>query len=165
MPRPGARDDSGGMSMRTTRDGRVVVAVGRSPASSAAVRWAATEAARRGTVLDVLHVVERGHWPVHEERRAALESARQQVPDRVARALGWAHTDVDISVRVVCGPLVDCLQRYAAHAAVLVVGKPSSTAHHSLPGRLADRVPCPVVVVDEAGEAARAGGPARARPA
>jgi nucleotide-binding universal stress UspA family protein len=153
------------MSMHAARAGRVVVAVGSSPACSAALRWAAAESLRRGTVLDAVHVVERGSWPVHEERRAALESARQQIPDRVARALGWGYADVDVSVRVVCGPLLDGILQHARHAGLLVVGRPSAAAHRNLPGRLAERSACPVIVIDEAGEAARARPAATARPA
>jgi K+-sensing histidine kinase KdpD len=153
------------MSTHSAPDRRVVVAVGTSAAGAEALRWAAAEAKRRGTVLSAVYVVERGRWPVHEERRAALETARQQVPDRVARALGWAHDDLHVAVRVVCGPLVDSLAQQARGACLLVVGMPSAAVHRNLPGRLVDRSGCPVVVVDESGEAVRARTPARARPA
>lgn len=153
------------MSMRTSPQGRVVVAVGTSTAGSAALRWAASEATRRGTDLSAVYVVERGHWQVHEERRAALEAARQQIPDRVARALDWRHPDLHVSVRVVCGPLVDSLLQHSRGACLLVLGMPSATGHRNLPGRLADRSGCPVIVVEENGKGVRARSVARARPA
>jgi nucleotide-binding universal stress UspA family protein len=157
-------EDSEDMGTRAAPDGRIVVAVGNSAATAAALRWAAAEASRRETTLAALYVVERGHWPVHEERRAALETARRELPERVGRALGWVHADVAISVRVVCGPLVDCLLRHARGAALLVVGQPTARAHRNLPGRLADRADCPVVVIDERGAAATVRSGSLARP-
>jgi nucleotide-binding universal stress UspA family protein len=105
----------------------VLVGVSASAASAAAVRWAATEAARRGARLHAVHVVDlvdRYDAGLGADPHLELADAQRSVPARVA---GWVFTaglEADLVVSVTDGP-----------------------THGSLPATLAAQCLPPVAVV------------------
>ena len=133
----------------SVRPGKVVVGVDGSAAGAAAVRWAAAEAARRHTGLHAVHVVE------HEDRedpQLELDLARRSVPGRVGDWVCTEGIDVDIAVTVVTGNVATQLSRESSEAALVVIGRPDSPRHRSLPARLAAQCRCPVTMVGEHGD-------------
>jgi nucleotide-binding universal stress UspA family protein len=130
----------------------VVVGVDGTEVGLGAVRWAAQEAARRGTALRILHAApylgERGPTgaPPPELPRARGITA---VAYTVAR-----HTEpgVQSSTEVVPGDPVTSLLRAAAAGQLLVLGSsttgaPDEMVLATLAARVAARSPVPVVVV------------------
>lgn len=132
----------------------VGVAVDGSAASTAAVRWAAAEAARRGTPLKVIHVCEVNiaylwaapHLPEHlrEQCRptvaAGIELARRTAPG--IEVTGWT----------LVGPACRMLLLASEYADLLVVGRTgrSALAAHLVGStiyRLAAHARCPLVTV------------------
>lgn len=137
---------------------RVVVGVDTLGASRPAVEWAADEAARRGSILQVLHTWQipvgpgsmYGYpiWPDIEAcRLAALDEAAA-----VVAAVAERHPDLVIETIVAEGGAVTALATQSVGAEMVVLGR-----HHH--GRLAalllgsvsesavQRVDCPLVVI------------------
>ncbi|WP_439379088.1 universal stress protein [Amycolatopsis lexingtonensis] len=131
-----------------TPDRPVLAGVAASAASSAAIRWAAQQARRRGTALHLLHaceldVVSPGPRDelrlVHAHRvlRRAADVARQRAPG----------VRVEQAVRL--GTAVDRLLAGAAGAVLVVLGSPGPGGPPvgSVVLRVAAGAVCPVVVV------------------
>jgi nucleotide-binding universal stress UspA family protein len=135
----------------------IVVGVHGSPSSLAALRWAAREAALRGTGLLAVRA-----WEDQAKRRAPYASlAAQPVAgeDRVmaaARLEESARTAVTeaggaaVSVRLAEGLAARVLLDHAAGAELLVLGSAAGEGPHAV-GPVAQaclrHAPCPVVVV------------------
>ena len=134
----------------------IVVGVSRSPAGAAALRWALDAAAVQGWEVVAVHTFDlsvRADALLERNLDAeALESARraqiwvQQVaPNDAARRL--------LEFRSCVGEIGETLARESRGAVLLVMGVPTLTRHADLPARLRQRCNCPVILVDENGEA------------
>jgi nucleotide-binding universal stress UspA family protein len=137
------------------RRNEIVVGVDGSPAGDAAVRWAATEARRRGAALRLVHVCEENvalsvvpAWLISSVLR---QIARPTVRAARRRALGVAG-DVPIRTEVRIGSAARALLDAAEHAAMLVVGRTGRGSlpeflPGSVPSRLAASAECSLVTV------------------
>ncbi|HUY49511.1 MAG TPA: universal stress protein [Streptosporangiaceae bacterium] len=128
----------------TAAQRRIVVGVGRSPSSVAAVRWAAAEAALRGAILHAVHAWEpaaRGRAPYAPgrpgaDREADRTAASSLLATAVRTALGTEHQGAArggadghdgaqraaLMVEVAEGPPIQVLLRCARGADLLVLG-------------------------------------------
>ncbi|MFJ5260087.1 universal stress protein [Streptomyces sp. NPDC088387] len=142
-----------------TTHGRVVVGVGEQPVASAAVRFAAEEARRRGAGLEAVRA-----WrcPAHETTDHPLlagEPARlheQQAVEALEKALQDVPADVEVHRRTVEGHTRTVLVDASRDADLLVLGARRRQRHFGLQlGRVAHGVlhhsACPVVIVPEQG--------------
>jgi nucleotide-binding universal stress UspA family protein len=136
---------------------QIVVGVHGSPSSLAALRWAAREAALRGTGLLAVRA-----WEDHAKRRAPYASVAGQLmieEDRVvaaarleeaARAALNGTAGVAVSVTMAEGLAARVLLDHAVGAELLVLGSAASEGPHAV-GPVAQaclrHAPCPVVVV------------------
>lgn len=145
------------MSIDTeSRQRPVMVAVNNTDASAAAVRWAALEANRLGTRLEVIHVDDPGSSSDRRLERDPVGSFRlrqQRVVRRVADSIGPHVADVDVTVQVTKGRLSRTLTRAGRDAQLIVLGSPTCTAHAHLAEELAATCGCRVAVVDGSGRA------------
>lgn len=91
--------------------GPVLAGVDGSPVAVLALRWAAAEAARRHTGLEVLHVTPEHGGPPAQEAQRLLDAAVAAVPD--------AHP---VHASLVTGDPATALVRAASRAQLLVVG-------------------------------------------
>lgn len=133
----------------------IVVGLDHTPAGSAALLWAVDEGVRCNARVMAVHVYDRSradlaHGADHEaaKTRERIEAHRQLVDvlgDRAPR-LGTAISQLD-------GPVARRLVEAAGGASLLIVGRPTDPDHRSLLAELAAGVSCPVVVVNEGGDA------------
>lgn len=145
---------------------RVVVGMDDDPASMAALRFAAVEAAYRGGDVVALHVFHYPSiwgvfpvWPEEGQPAGYLCEQLQATVDAVlAERAAAGEPAVEITAMVVEGVDVDELRRAAAGVALLVLG----ARHHSrilgsvssmMLSHSADGPACPVVVVPAGAEA------------
>jgi nucleotide-binding universal stress UspA family protein len=142
---------------RADRRPRIVVGVDESPASLAALRWAAREAELRGTGLEVVHAWERTRWRVApyashirpqsgDEDRAA---AGARLEGAVRTMLGSASL-IPFTVEVTDGLATRVLLDRAAGAELLVLGGVVSSGRDAIGPVARDCLrhpPCPIVVV------------------
>jgi nucleotide-binding universal stress UspA family protein len=142
---------------------RVVVGMDDDPASVAALRFAATEAAYRGGDVVALHVFHYPSiwgvfpvWPEEGQPAAFIGAGLQETVDGVlAERVAAGEPAVEITPLVVEGINADELRRAAAGVALLVLGArhhsrvlgsvSSTVLNHSAHG-----LSCPVVVVPAA---------------
>ena len=136
---------------------RIVVGVDESPASLAALRWAAREAGLRATRLQVVQAWERARWRVApyascvrlrgtDEDRAA---AGARLEGAVQTMLG-AGSAIPVTVEVAEGLATQVLLDRAAGAELLVLGGVASTGRDAIGPVARDCLrhpPCPIVVV------------------
>lgn len=136
---------------------RIVVGVDESPASLAALRWAAREAGLRATRLQVVQAWERARWRVApyascmrlrgaDEDRAA---AGARLEGAVRTMLGPASA-IPVTVEVAEGLATQVLLDRAAGAELLVLGGVASTGRDAIGPVARDCLrhpPCPIVVV------------------
>jgi nucleotide-binding universal stress UspA family protein len=135
----------------------VVVGYDGSPASEAAVDWAAEQAVRTGERLDLVTAWE---YPTSWGSTIPLpdgydpaKDARQML-DPVIERLHGAHPDLDVRAHVVEGHPAEVLTEASKHGSLLVV---ASRGHRALTGVLLGSVSqhcvthadCPVVVFRE----------------
>ncbi|MEV7599821.1 universal stress protein [Kitasatospora sp. NPDC089797] len=135
----------------------VVAGIDGSAASTAAARWAAEEAVRRGASLRLVHA-----WPWLTDGVSSfaepddLPAAAQRTLAEAADGIRADHPDLAVQTDAVLDAPVDGLVAAAADADLLVLG---SRGHGGFAGLLlgsvsmavAGRSPVPVVVVREAG--------------
>jgi nucleotide-binding universal stress UspA family protein len=105
---------------------RIVVGIDGSDGSTAAVRWAAAEAARRDVELRVLTAYQRQHPGLHftagrQTQREAEQEATAVVHAAVTEARSIAP-DVEVRAVALAGYAVPVLLHAAEEAALLVVG-------------------------------------------
>ncbi|GHF33717.1 universal stress protein [Streptomyces fumanus] len=131
----------------------IVVGVDGSPAGLAAAHWAAQEAQRRGTGLQVVHV-----W--HRHARPApyipLDSNEHDwaghLLDEAVRSVRAAHPALWVTPRLVCEATVAALLAAATDAGLLVLGSlglgpVGGFVTGSVSQRVVGRSACPVVLV------------------
>jgi len=132
----------------------VGVAIDGSAASSAAVRWAAIEAARRAVGLKVIHVCEVNSaylWAIPNLPEQMQELSRPTVTEALDLARRTAP-GVEVSEWTLVGPAVRMLLLASEYAGLIVLGRTgrSALAAHmvgSTTYRLAAHARCPVVAV------------------
>jgi nucleotide-binding universal stress UspA family protein len=136
---------------------RIVVGVDESPASLAALRWAAREAGLRATRLQVVQAWERARWRVApyascvrlrgtDEDRA---TAGARLEGAVRTMLGPASA-IPVTVEVAEGLATQVLLDRASGAELLVLGGVASTGRDAIGPVARDCLrhpPCPIVVV------------------
>jgi nucleotide-binding universal stress UspA family protein len=145
--------------------GTIVVGVDGSPASRAALRWAAEEAELRGARLVALHawayvpaapIGEPGMIPMPAGDLAGQLDAEQAAADaELQDALGEAFPEkppVEIESKLVEGDPAEALVAEAEGADLVVVGSRGrsgikSVLLGSVSGHVVHHAPCPVVVV------------------
>jgi nucleotide-binding universal stress UspA family protein len=136
---------------------RIVVGVDESPASLAALRWAAREAGLRATRLQVVQAWERARWRVAPyatcvRLRATGEdhaAAGARLEGAVRTMLGPASA-IPVTVEVAEGLATQVLLDRAAGADLLVLGGVASTGRDAIGPVARDCLrhpPCPIVVV------------------
>jgi nucleotide-binding universal stress UspA family protein len=139
--------------------------VDESPASLAALRWAAREAGLRATGLQVVQAWERARWRVAPyASRLRLRSqdedqatAGARLEGAVRTALGPASV-VPVTVEVAEGLATQVLLDRAAGAELLVLGGVISTGRDAIGPVARDCLrhpPCPIVVVSWEGPTSR----------
>ena len=122
---------------------RIVVGVDESPASLAALRWAAREAGLRATRLQVVQAWERARW------RVAPYASCVRLEGAVRTMLGPASV-IPVTVEVAEGLATQVLLDRAAGAELLVLGGVASTGRDAIGPVARDCLrhpPCPIVVV------------------
>jgi nucleotide-binding universal stress UspA family protein len=136
---------------------RIVVGVDESPASLAALRWAAREAGLRATRLQVVRAWERARWRLapyaSRVRPGGRDEGRAEAGARlegaVRTALGPAPA-ILVTVEVAEGLATQVLLDRAAGAELLVLGGVASTGSDAIGPVARDCLrhpPCPIVVV------------------
>ncbi|HUL28286.1 MAG TPA: universal stress protein [Streptosporangiaceae bacterium] len=137
---------------------RIVVGVDESPASLAALRWAAREAGLRSARLQVVRAWERARWrlapyashvclpPGRDEDR---DAAGARLESAVRATLGPASL-IPVTVEMAEGLATQVLLDRAAGAELLVLGGVASTGRDAIGPVARDCLrhpPCPIVVV------------------
>lgn len=126
---------------------RIVVGGDHTRAATAALRWAALEAAETGAAVVVVHAFE--HEPdadlftLHHDRRAA----RYRTQSWVVEALGDLHAEVPVAVVTPDGPIEDALLSVAQNAKMVVLGQARHGRDKRLASELARTCHCPVITV------------------
>lgn len=136
----------------------IAVAVDGSAASTAAVRWAASEAARRHADLQFVHVCEVNEaylWSMPELPDYLRELGRPTVTKAIELAREIAP-DVEMHERMLVGPAARMLLMVSETAPMVVLGRSgrSALASHlvgSTTYRMAAHAHCPVVIVPASG--------------
>ncbi|NJC74058.1 universal stress protein [Planosporangium thailandense] len=145
---------------------KIVVGIDGSPPSLEALHWAALEAQRHDTELDVVLAY---HWRVPGARLVTSPQLEEQVQDLAAAIVDAAIAEartvaprVPAHGRAVLGEPAPALLAAAGDAGLLVVGSRGGGGFAgllagSVSTRVATQAPCPVVVVR--GRADHDGGP------
>ena len=139
------------------RNPRIVVGVDESPASLAALRWAAREAGLRAARLQVVQAWERARWRVAPyATRVGLRGGDEDSAAAGARLEGAVRTmlgpgsAIPVTVEVAEGLATQVLLDRAAGADLLVLGGVASTGRDAIGPVARDCLrhpPCPIVVV------------------
>jgi nucleotide-binding universal stress UspA family protein len=143
--------------------GRIVVGIDGSEHAAAALRWAAAEGELRAARVEAVHAwmfipptmtADSGLVPMAWSESTELLDATRDAAERVTAeqvrdVLGEGH---DVTVSLVQGDATDVLLDAAQGADLLVVGNRGRGAFKeallgSTSGKVADRAPCPVVIV------------------
>jgi nucleotide-binding universal stress UspA family protein len=138
----------------STDRNQVLAAAGRGPAARAVAAYAAREAAVRGSVLRLVHVIP-PDLPLSPRpllRKDSLQSVGAATLEQAAAEAAEASPGVPIAVSLISGPRAESLLADAESAALLVLGASGAAGGTGLwPGSLVTAVamsaPCPVVVV------------------
>jgi nucleotide-binding universal stress UspA family protein len=136
---------------------RIVVGVDESPASLAALRWAAREAGLRRARLQVVRAWERAWWRIAPYASRGLPRGRDedcaasaaQLELAVQTALG-PEPPIPVSVEVAEGLATRVLLDRAVGAELLVLGGAASSGRDAIGPVARDCLrhpPCPIVVV------------------
>ena len=136
---------------------RIVVGVDESPASLAALRWAAREAGLRAAWLEVVQAWERTRWRVAPYASCVRPRGTDEDPTAAgARLEGAVRTmlgpasAIPVTVEVAEGLATQVLLDRAAGADLLVLGGVASTGRDAIGPVARDCLrhpPCPIVVV------------------
>lgn len=134
--------------------GRVVVGVDGSDESLEAMRWACSEAARRGTDLDVVHA-----WSYpYPGSRTGIAEARELMRSHAARVLEHSvealgdSGDVDVEAHLVEASPIEALRHMSTDADLVVVasrgrGGFASLVLGSVSASVAGHTRCPTAIV------------------
>ncbi|TKK84028.1 universal stress protein [Herbidospora galbida] len=134
----------------------IVVGVDGSPATVAAIEWAADDAARTGLPLHVVFAVDRSPHEIPKFPSPGLEDALSRgaarVLDEAEKAARARQPGITVVTEQIEGRPADVLRRAAAEAAELVVGTRgmggfAGAVVGSVSSHVAGHVPGPVVVV------------------
>lgn len=142
--------------MKAVATSPIVVGFARTPAGSAALRWAARQALQRGTSVHAVQVYDRvGRADLslvidHDEERT-LERIRGHC--HLLDVLGPRVADQCVVYSQRDGDVAEQLLEAARDAAMVVVGAPSCHQTDRLVHELRERSDCPVIAVDEWGNA------------
>ncbi|MFF5213109.1 universal stress protein [Streptosporangium sp. NPDC000396] len=104
----------------------IVVGTDGSPTATAAVEWAADDAARRGRPLRIVHVMDR--WPYNisasppPDWHGFMTRAGEQVLAEAAKAVKERRPDVSVTTQLIEGMPSQVLREQAGTAAELVIG-------------------------------------------
>lgn len=136
------------------REMRIVVGVDGSPCSSAAVDWAAQEAVRRGSRLDLVHVAP-ADWVSLTSEAAAVPPRPDRTPTYVeaeAARVHDLHPDLHVTTATLLGSPASVLIAESRDAALVVVGargraRVVELVVGSVSRHLAAHTQCPLVVV------------------
>lgn len=132
----------------------ILVGVYGSPASLAALRWAAREAALRGVPLHAVRVwqdetrwvapyASRPRLQAGQEDRTAARAALEQAVLAVTGTLPGADVKAEVADGLPARVLIDC----AAHAGLLVLGRATTDALGPVARVCLHRAPCPIVLI------------------
>ena len=133
---------------------RIVVATEGGIAGTVAVRFAVAEARRRGTELQIVHVVPAylptGPLPMIPE--GAIQQDSRDIMDRAVQVAEEADPDLELAPTMAIGGRVESIVRESADAELAVLGRsPGSILHRVWTGAtaagVAARATKPVVVV------------------
>jgi nucleotide-binding universal stress UspA family protein len=172
------------MVRQASGGGRIVVGIDSSPASAAAVRWAAAEAHLRGMRLHVVHVRDKHavlpapYAPLSAGQDTAERAAQESAVQAMVREAAGPATCPAVELELADGLPSRVLIDRAAGAAMLVLGSTRAGSVTDAPvgkpraplGPVARDClradPCPVVIVGGSGPARESAGPApdRGRP-
>lgn len=133
----------------TYTERRTVVGYDGSGPAQAALDWAATDAARRGSELLVLHVAQ---WGLSEQSTAAglrrigplEDSSRELLTEALARVRTLAP-DLPVTLETVLAGISRSLVEASGNAEMIVLGVPEGLG--STTAAVVARAHCPVVVV------------------
>ncbi len=141
-----------------------MVGVDGSPASDAAVWWAGREAALRGAVLHIVHVLTAAEmaWPSMSAPVNLIQWQREEASTVIAEAIAIAQDSsgapgaLQISSEVVFSRTVPTLVQIAEHAQMVVVGCPGRGAFErrllgSVSLGLVHHARCPIAVIHDEG--------------
>jgi nucleotide-binding universal stress UspA family protein len=140
----------------------IVVAVNSSAQAYAALRWALTEANRRGDGLLAVNVLDRGRradWRLERDPDAEFHEQQERLGAQVSRAVkehevATGEPVPPVQVLVVQGDLVHVLGRLASDAHMLVLGRAQRRTPEAMAQELGTH--CPVMLIDEQGAASHA---------
>ena len=132
----------------TEHRNEILVGVDGSPASDAAVAWAASEARRRGTCLVIFHV----EPPTYGRLKGFARRRRGRPIVRAARRIARrAEAGVTVRTVVATGSVLGRLVEMSRHAGLIVVGRgvqrAAPGAVGSMPRQLIAAAHCPVITV------------------
>ncbi|HET7690680.1 MAG TPA: universal stress protein [Nocardioidaceae bacterium] len=134
----------------------IVVGLDRTPAGSAALRWAAREALRSGARVHAVQVYDRRN---RADLALVVDHDEERTRERIRGhcqlldVLGPRVADQCVVYSQREGDLAEQLLEAGRDAAVVVVGAPSCSQTRTLVESLREHSDCPVVVVDEWGAA------------
>ena len=132
----------------------IAVAVDGSPASMAAVQWAAREAAHRRVALTVVHVCEVNSaylWALPHLPEQLQQLSRPTVVEAMESARRFAP-EIEVGEWTLVGPAARMLLLVSEQASLLVLGRSGKTALAanlvgSLTYRMAAHAHCPVITI------------------
>jgi dihydrodipicolinate reductase len=133
----------------------MVVGYVHTASGSAALRWAALEAARIGAELEVVHVFDvdrRADASLAADMDEVRRNAARRADHRARVALDETGADVRVRFTAAEGTLEDVLAAAARGCGRLVLGEPGGHEDATMPARLGARCQVPVTVVSESGE-------------
>lgn len=145
----------------SAHDRRIVVGVDGTPASRAAVEWAARDAGLRHRNITLVHVVltpEMGEWvdvPLSERYTSAREERGRQLLQEASELVSTTAGDgISVDTRVITGAIVPTLVHLSKDAEMTVVGCRGLNALAgmvlgSVSRGLLHHAQCPVVVVHD----------------
>ncbi|NUP80431.1 MAG: universal stress protein, partial [Nonomuraea sp.] len=134
----------------------IIVGVDGSAPGTAAVEWAADDAARTGAVLRIVHALDRQPYAVSRfplyDREELLTRGAAKVLEEAEAAAKARQPALEVRTRLVEGTPAAVLQEQARQADELVIGNRglggfAGALLGSVTLRVAGQAPCPVVVV------------------